>query len=61
MATTTVADVRRAASNAKRQGWAINASMLRNSGAVAVWLREIMLLEAAIRRYYQEQRGGEVK
>lgn len=51
---TTTADVKKANSNADRTGYQITQSMLTNPATVAQWLRQLALLEAAIRSYARE-------
>ena len=51
---TTVADVKRANSNADRTSYQITQSLLTNKGALYQWLRQIALLEAEIRSYARE-------
>lgn len=51
---TTVADVKRANSNADRTSYQVTASLLTNELAVRLWLNQLAQLEAHIRSYARE-------
>lgn len=51
---TTIADIRKAATNAKRSSYEISAEQMTNERRVRIWLTELQVLEARIRRYAEE-------
>jgi len=57
---TTIADIKKAASNARRVGYQINKESMTHAESVGIWLREIMLLEARIRSYAREHGVGSI-